>query len=258
MNNTNPRVVIGAGRPNKLAALVCEYTIKKHCPDTEVIHTWHQPFLKKGDRILHRDRWAEPCEWLPAKSPLGTMFSYCRHMVPEICGNEGQAIYVDADMLVFASVQEVWDLDFGAAVVLGVEQDHQYSVLKIDCASLRNWTMRRFLTGTYSHDQIMRGKHLAEHEFVRKIPNVWNHKDRRTSATKLLHYTKMPTQPWVFTTHAFGEVWFNELAEAVQEGVIARTTVEEEIKEQDLRKVWPAAAWPQPHVIEELERRLAG
>jgi len=192
---SNPRVVIGGGRPNRLPALVCEYSIKRLCPEAEVIQTWHRPFIPdEHQATLHRDRWEDPCEWLSTRHHLGTMFSYCRHMVPEICGHEGEAIYVDADMIVFDSVERIWELPYPGEAKLLRLQSGQFSVMKMQCDALKAWTIRRILTDRIPYRDLMQGRHLPRSWIARTIPDVWNHTDRfYPGKTKLLHFTRMRT-----------------------------------------------------------------
>jgi len=253
----SPRVVIGAGEPNRLAALVCEFTLLKHCPEVEVIHTYHRPFIPGLDNTLHRDRWDDPCQWVPTKHPLGTMFSLCRHMVPEICGFEGQAIYLDADMLLFDSIAKLWNMPMGMAKILRLKGG-QFSVIKMDCEGLKDYTVHRLLVkDRYSYRDLMQGRYLPPQMVWARIPDVWNHTDRFVKGeTKLLHYTRMQTQPWAIPGHKFGGLWFDALAEALKEGFLTMALVESQIKPQNIKTTWPAAVWPQAHVMEELKKRL--
>lgn len=250
-----PRVVIGAGRPNRLAALVCEWSIRRRCPQTEVIHTWSRPFLPELDSARHRDQWSEPCQWLPLTRRAGTLFSLCRVMTPEICGFSGQAIYLDSDTLVLGDIRELWDRPMAGALVLHAPQR---SVLKLDCAALdrKEWTVGALLRARRPYHELVNLRYLPAARLRGAIPADWNSLDRLTPTTKLLHYTTMPTQPWVRPGHPHGELWFDHLAEALRDGAIDGALVEAEVRAQDLRRTWQAAVWPQPHVLEELGRRM--
>ena len=46
-----------------------------------------------------------------------TGFSFCRWTIPEICKFKGKAIYLDADMLVFRDIKELWNLNLSKSVV---------------------------------------------------------------------------------------------------------------------------------------------
>jgi hypothetical protein len=45
--------------------------------------------------------------------------------------------------------------------------------------------------------------------------------DRFDSATKLIHYSNLGTQPWRFRGHPCGEVWFRYFREACEAGVVS-------------------------------------
>ncbi len=254
----NPRVVIGGARPLRIAALVLEYTILKYCPDAEVIQTFHKPFNFQRvdgsvDNTLHRSRWEDPCEWLPTH-PTGTMFSYCRTMVPEICGFKGQAIYFDCDMIVFGSVREIWDIPMEDHWILRLFNG-QFSVIKLDCEKLRDVTIGNLLCDNIRYRDILTGRHVSPHRIGYGIPNEWNCLDRAHDDMKLLHYTLMPTQPWVKPGHRAGGYWFDCLAEAIKEGFLSLETVVEDVQQMDLKRVWQATVCPQPHVLDELKMR---
>ena len=187
---------------------------------------------------------------------MGTMFSFCRHMVSEICEFRGEAIYVDADMLIFESMEQIMQVDMGDALIIGVEGCHQNSVGRMKCDGLAKWTIGYLLRSGLSYGDLQKNRYVPQGLFQRTIPRGWNDLHRRTSNTKLLHYTAMPNQPWVKPGNPFGKVWFDHLAEAVMEGFLTMATVEEEVREQDLSRTWCAAVYPQPHVMEELKARL--
>jgi hypothetical protein len=252
MSSGSPRIVIGAGRPNRLPALVAEYTIKKHCPNAEVIHTWDKPFCKDGrNNKIVRDSWDDECNWVPTPDnyPTGTLFSFCRVMVPEICGHEGRAIYIDADMILYGDVCELWDMPMGKAWVLRIPG--QWSVCMFDCAAMAPYTLRNLLAEGYKYSQLLQCKYLPSKRVSATIPTTWNHTDRfQAGKTKLLHYTYMPTQPWVKPGHRAGGKWFAQLKEAVEAGAISEDLVRGEIR--DGLDSWVAACWPQPHVLKEI------
>jgi len=236
--------------------LVCEYSLQKHCPGVEVIHTYDVPFIpSETQNKLHRDRWEGGPEWLPVDKPTGTMFSFCRAMVPEICGFEGEAIYLDSDMIVFESIEAVWNLPMNGAKILRLEAG-QFAVMKWDCEDVQAWSIGTMLRAGIPYREILTGR-IYPKGFVRcAIPNKWNSTDRMPKGGGLLHFTRMPTQPWVRPGHPLGGVWFDLLAEAVESGFLHPDLVHHEVREQDITSTWQAAIWPQPHVLTELEKRL--
>ena len=253
---TRPIVVIGSGKETELAARVCEFSILKHCPEARVIQTFGKPFHRgEGEFQEHRSRWRDPCEWLPTGYPHGTQFSFARLMVPEIVrvdlGVAAEAIYVDADMIALASVREVWELPMGDASVLSV-RGGQWAVLKVHP---RAWRPVEELVQMNYRD-VIRGRHLPEGSIVDSIPPEWNHLDHADETTKLLHYTRMRTQPWAVPGHPFGHVFYEHLAEAIGAGFLSMSLVRSLVKEQDVMATPQARVWPQPFVLEELEAIL--
>lgn len=262
---SNPRIVIGCAVPLKVAGLVAEYSILKHCPDAEVVQVYHRPFLKpvgegEGfmgcgfDTTLHRDRWEGEPEWLPVSTNTGTLFSLCRHMVPEICGFEGRAIYMDCDKIVFDDISKVWNLPMDDFAMLRLKSG-QFSVMLMDCGKLKPYPVRKLLEDRIPYRQLIRGEYLPEGWIGARIPNEWNCLDQHTSGTKLLHYTCMQTQPWAKPGHKFGHLWFDMLAEAIREGFLSLEDVTSSIRKMDRLTTWQAAMRPQPHVLEELQKR---
>lgn len=249
-----PRIVIGGARPLRIPALVCEYTIKKHCPEAEVIQTYTRPFIKDGDPKLVRDRWEDPCEWVRISKATGTCFSFCRTMVPEICGFEGRAIYMDADKIVFDDISEVWNLPMKGAKVLRLIGG-QYSVLVCDNEGMEDYRIGKLLETGVQYRDILNGRYYPRGMVRGVIPGEWNTLDKYLPGkTKLIHYTRMWTQPWYVDDHRFGDVWYEALAEAVREGFLSREAVAEDIRDE--KAAWIAARWPQPHVLAELDKRL--
>jgi hypothetical protein len=52
----------------------------------------------------------------------------------------------------------------------------------------------------------------------------WNSLDELTPETRLLHYTKIKTQPWVYPGHPLGHLWSDEV-----KLMFADVTLEEEL-----------------------------
>src|SRR4029450_4845875 len=77
------------------------------------------------------------------------------------------------------------------------------------------------------------------------IGPAWNSLERyEEGTTALLHYTDMPTQPWVCAGHPLGHLWVRDLLEAVEEGFIAREEVEEHVKR----------GWARPTLLAQVDR----
>ena len=97
------KVFVGADRSQQAAVKVLEYSIRRHTKArVELIPMIDLPVpLPKDPRNWQR-----------------TGFSYSRFCIPKLAGYSGRAIYMDADMLVFRDLSELWSLPFNGARVL--------------------------------------------------------------------------------------------------------------------------------------------
>lgn len=128
----------------------------------------------------------------------GTDFSAFRFAIPEMCGFQGRAIYLDADQIVLGDIGELWDLPQRGPWMCRHVPLTDVSV--IDCAAfdrpdwpriermkLSGWGAGRYV------DLLLRLGLVAG-----GVPAAWNTLDREplTATTKLAHFTTVPTQPW--------------------------------------------------------------
>jgi hypothetical protein len=176
---------------------VLEYSLRAHASEPVEI-TW---MALNGDR----------------KSPWGgwdctgwqTPFTSLRWAIPEVCGNEGRAIYLDSDVIVMGDIAELWDqpMPEGAfALIKGEGRKLRTCVMVLDCAEAKNHlppvkAMKR-----------MRNIHVAicaqlaaEPHLTGQIEGLWNCVDLKGSslddpALKLIHYSSIAHQP--STRHA--------------------------------------------------------
>jgi hypothetical protein len=205
-----PRIVIGAGRQDRVPAKVCEWSIR-----AQHDHAW-----PRRARILHTYH-----RRLPAWSGTWTAFSLVRFWVPELFERRGRAIYLDSDMLLFADIRGLWDLPMEGKVVLSHRDP---SVLVIDCAkAARHWRVDRIVddlrAGRIGYGELMTTMNQMPAELVGEIPDEWNHFDRfEPGRTKLLHYTKVRSQPWRCGTHPLGRLWYQALRAALRTGTLPR------------------------------------
>lgn len=174
-----------------------------------------------------------------------TGFSFARWAIPELCNFSGRAIYLDADMLVFTDIAELWDMPMNGATISIVDgRDSSYcsnkvkcnknetSVMVLDCEKVK-WTLGALVEGLgvrYQYKDMMTDLcFLEENDISRAVPRRWNAMDYCDSTVSLLHYTNVPTQPWVSSDNPFGYVWVNALKRMVREGKVSEAYVEEQI-----------------------------
>ncbi len=121
-----------------------------------------------------RKNTSEPVEitWMRAGEPGwdwddgATPFSRFRWRVPRECGYEGRAIYMDADMLALGDLGELWS---GAPNGYAGRNRKKADVIVWDCE-----------------------KPGLDH----KLPDCWDHCDVLKTDTKILHFTRLRSQPW--------------------------------------------------------------
>jgi hypothetical protein len=235
------RVFVGATDAQMLAVKVLEYSIRKHSSlSVEVFPLHHSPI-----RIpLPKD---------PKNRPR-TPFSFQRFLIPALAGYRGRAIYVDSDMQVFTDIRKLWSLPFKGAELLTVQEPEesgrrpQFSVMLLDCSSLA-WRIEEIVNqldnNRLTYEQLMYEMALT----VKILPSIsadWNCLERyEKSNTALLHYTDMPTQPWVSRKNRWGYLWVRDLIEAVDVGFISISYVKDQIDKGFVR----------PSVLYQLARR---
>ena len=228
------RIFVGTDRSQLLAVKVLEHSIRRHTAlPIEVVPMLDLPLPEPRD-VRQRQR---------------TGFSFSRFAIPRLAGYRGRALYLDADMLVFRDIAELWALPFdGAKVVIQEEvpDEHrrmrrvgqtrrirQCSVMLLDCEHL-DWEPEAIiagLDGVYSYEELVHRLCILDESEIRyAIPFRWNSLEVYRPETCLIHYTDMQTQPWVSTDNRNGWLWLNEVKRMLEAGVLAYAEIEEEVR----------------------------
>ena len=235
------RVYVGSQEEQMLAVKVLEYSIRRHTSMTTQVVP------------LHRAGIAFPTP-RDAKNQPRTPFSFQRFAIPMLSGYRGRAIYLDSDMMVFRDMRELWTMPFNGADLLAAkarddtDRRPQFSVMLLDCAALTDWTPDKVVealdSGRLSYEQLMYGMALAKTVHA-AIPATWNSLEHyEADHTRLLHYTDMNIQPWVYRTNRWGRLWTRELLMAVREGAISTDEVREHVER----------GWVRPSLLEQVRR----
>jgi hypothetical protein len=214
------RIFIGTDETQMLGVKVLQYSIRKH---TGV------PI--EFDDMMHV---RAPMPTDPKNQPR-TGFSFNRFAIPKLAGYTGRAVYLDADMLVFHDFAELWNMPFNGASVLHCANANpgrakQFSVLLLDCSRLK-WDLAEIVhgldRGSYNYDELMKEMCIESPESVRDgLPEEWNSLEKIVPGrTRLIHYTDMHTQPWVYRDNANGAVWSRYLREAIASKFISMEEV---------------------------------
>jgi lipopolysaccharide biosynthesis glycosyltransferase len=230
------RVFVGADRSQQLAVAVLEYSIKRHTTArVEVIPMVDLPVPQPAD----------------PRNGQRTGFSYSRFCIPKLAGYKGKAIYMDADMLVFRDIRELWNIPFDSAkIVIQKEVLHQEETLKkagapkkrkkqcavmlLDCDRL-DWEIESIVRGfdenKYDYEQLMYDMCILDESEVKYgIPFEWNSLEHWDEGTCLIHYTDVYTQPWTACGNKNGYLWFNEVRRMIRDGSLDEATLQREIE----------------------------
>ncbi len=219
------RVYVGSQDEQMLAVKVLAHSIRRHTSmSTQVMPLHHAdiPFAMPRD----------------AKNQPRTPFSFQRFTIPQLAGYHGRAIYLDSDMLVFRDLRELWTLPFEGADVLAAsaadpaDRRPQFSVMLLDCERL-HWTPQQVIdaldSGQLDYTRLMHEMALAR-EVHATIPASWNSLEHyEVGHTGLLHYTDMPSQPWVHPHNRWGHLWVRELILAIDSGFIDAALVQDHV-----------------------------
>ena len=225
------RVFVAATEKELLPAKVLEYSIRKRTPMTVEV----MPLCNAGLEI--------PTPKAKENLPR-TTFSFQRFLIPSLVGYRGRAIYLDADMLVFRDFTDLWTRPMEGAEILTVgdpvdpKRRPQFSVMVLDCDRLK-WDIRTIVDmldrGELTYEKLMYDMAVAT-KIRTDLEPEWNSLERyEEGKTALLHYTDMPTQPWVYADHPLGHLWIRELLEATELGIISPEFLKEQADKGHIR-----------------------
>lgn len=236
MNKPSPvRVFIGSGEASLLERKTLIHSLRENTRrelDIYVFNGTHNAIERNQD-----EPFLAPLP-LKVKYRNFTEFSNYRFLIPEICGHEGRAIWLDSDMVCLRDIGDLFDTPMDGCQFLAKSEAYQgdgswgLSVMLIDCARCR------FDLESY-FDEIDQGRFtssdmhqmlppfLNHHPFqIGKLDPRWNEFDRFDDQTKLIHYTNLKSQPWKFPGHPYGELWFRYFRAAIKAGVVTERDIE--------------------------------
>jgi hypothetical protein len=237
------RVFVGTDPTQRAGLALLEDSIRRHA--------------SVSVQVQAIDDAAIPVPRLPANRGR-TGFSFSRFGIPALCGHRGRAIYLDADMQVFADILSLWNHPLQDRTLLSAAVDPawgrppQHSVMLLDCARL-GWDAARIVQGLddghYSYADLMQRMCIvpAQRQAAAQSPH-WNSMEHfEPGSTRLLHYTDMPTQPWVSNANPHGEVFYTAFREALADGGIAPGLVYREVELGHVAPDFPAWVGLPPH-----------
>ena len=227
-------IFVGTDRSQMLAVSVLEFSIKRHTSHAVRVAPLIDLDLPEPKDIRQGSR---------------TNFSFSRFAIPELKGYQGTGLYLDADMLVFRDISDIWRIPRGDAKILiqgdlgGVghvqkdgapaQRKKQCSVMLMDCARL-DWhapSIIAGLDGQYNYEQLMSEMCiLDEKDVAYALPFKWNSLEHFDETTCLIHYTDMKTQPWVDPWNRLGYLWMQEVRLMLDSGALSWRALEKEVE----------------------------
>jgi len=163
------------------------------------------------ERRASKPVWIQPLvyDWMPVKRKGLTEFSYTRYLVPHLCNYEGEALFIDADMLVLDDIHKLADL---------IDKNNAVSVVKNDIRF--EWPSLMYFNNAkctrLTADVVELGKPMTFDwaDKIGDLPKEWNHLvgyDKPNPDAKLIHFTRgIPCFPETIGCE-FSDAWNIEL-----------------------------------------------
>lgn len=173
---------------DKEAEEVLEYSLRKNCLSENLNITFisNSPESSNFFSGFNTDNW-----WTP--------FSFLRWAIPEYCGFQGRALYMDVDQINFKDISKLFYMDLKDKALAMREGDFNCGVLLMDCEKMKellppiNVLKEKPLK---FQDELVKSL-IPFSTFYDKRWNCLDGEDRRSSDIWHLHFTNMTTQPWI-------------------------------------------------------------
>jgi hypothetical protein len=236
------KVYVGSQEEQMLSVKVLEYSIKKRTKVNVEVFPLHKSNIEYG---IPKD----------PENRQRTPFSFQRFLIPELNKFEGKAIYVDSDMQVMKDIRQLWNLPMDSHDLFTVESRKksnrvlQFSVMLLSCDKLK-WSVNDIInmldSGELNYHSLMKEMKMAKNIGV-KIPFGWNSLEWYSKKDGgLIHYTDMPTQPWVSVKNPLCKIWMKDLINAIDEGFIPIDYVKDHIQR----------SWVRPSLLYQIENNI--
>ena len=205
-----PTVVIHTNDQQMIAALVGAHSLKSRSRspqrfDVRLLRLEETPLLYKrdGEKFIWWEG-LEPNVWrrrdLQSFQPL-------RRMVPALLNFRGRALVIDPDVFAVGDVYELLSRAMDGKAILCRQKSewregrrlNSSAVMLLDCGQLTHWRWEREIEDLFAL-KLKLGPYLSlldePPERIGCFEEAWNHFDTLTDETKLLHNTRIATQPW--------------------------------------------------------------
>jgi lipopolysaccharide biosynthesis glycosyltransferase len=215
------KVFVGYDAREDIAYRVCDYSIKKHQPNAEVI-----PLVQDDLRALG-------LYWREKDHLASTDFSLTRFLVPALMNYQGWAVFCDCDFLWTEDIEQLFNLRDDSKAVMVVKHDytpaegikmdgqqqHIYprknwsSMILWNCAHPSNRYLVPEAVNTETPQLLHRFQWIRDH-YIGEVGKEWNwlvnwYKETSEEKPKAIHYTE--GGPWFdrYKDCEYANVWNN-------------------------------------------------
>ena len=204
-----PAVYLQANQKQLLAARVAAHALRRSSPrpdafDVQILLLDDFPALhgREGQRYRRDGLHAV---W---RNDNLQSFTPLRFAAPQVRGFSGRALVIDPDVFAITDIMELLERDMEGAAILcrrvppRPARPAAYfdtSVMLLDCAKLRHWDWERQVEELFAERFDYREwvtLSLEDVGTIGELEEEWNRHDLLDERTKLLHNTRMITQPW--------------------------------------------------------------
>ncbi len=210
-----PVIFIQSNDAQRFSASVAAFSLKHRSAhpdrfDIRILRVEDYPFLLKqeGRRYARGNEWAR---W--RRSDYSQSFVPLRFLPPQLMNYEGRALVIDPDIFAVADINELLERDMGGKAIGCRRLRHDprgkkpnrrpvcaSSVMLLDCAKLKHWKWEEMITRLFARKMNYRhwiNLDLEPADSICELEEGWNHLDTLNADTKLIHFTRRVTQPWM-------------------------------------------------------------
>lgn len=227
MNNQSPiRIFVGSEPGNIKAEKALHWSI---------IHTSTSPVELNWMTDIYPgsvwDGWNKGRDHRKQDSGEGwkTNFSVFRWVIPELCGFQGRGIYLDVDQILTKDIKQMWELPMNDKMVLAISVERT-DVMLMDAEKFNVdwWPRLSKMKPSGKHQKTYRVM-VERKDGIGHLDEIYNCLDGKKydpEKTRLIHYTKMSTQPWhpfpqnmEYKKHenpVVEEIWHDYYAQAIK------------------------------------------
>lgn len=204
-----PAVYLQANQKQLLAARVAAHAARRSSPDGDafdvqilLLDDFPQLYGREGQAYLRDGLTAV---W---RNDNLQSFTPLRFAAAQVHGFSGRALVIDPDIFAIADLTELLGRDMGGAAVMArrvppkpgrPDAYWDTSVMLLDCDKLGHWVWDRQLDDLFAQRMDYRQwmtLSLEDQSTIAPLEEEWNRHDVLDERTKILHNTRMITQPW--------------------------------------------------------------